>query len=275
MIAAPAANGGSHESGSLATIPFDRLQGRPLLIMLDVDGTLAPIALLPSLATVPDATRRIVAQLVDEPGIAVVLVSGRAAHDARRVVAVDGVWTIGNHGAEIMSPSGDTIVDPAIVSYAPAVARAASALGPLLQPLPNVVLEDKSWSLAVHYRAADERIVPTVRDLVSRVALENGLRVTDGKKVFEVRPPVRVHKGSAVIQLASQLDALGEQASLLFAGDDATDEDAFRLLRSDYPGAVTIHVGESLDSAAEFRLDGPNEIYELLMAIATDANRRT
>jgi alpha,alpha-trehalase len=243
--------------------------------MLDVDGTLAPIAHLPSLANVPDATRGILDRLVLQPGIVVALVSGRAAPDARRVVAVNGVWTIGNHGAEIMSPAGETTVDPAIVAYGAAVARAAAALGPLLEPLHNVVLENKSWTLAVHYRAAEERILPTVRDVVTRVARETGLRVTDGKKVFEIRPPVRVHKGSAVIQLATRLEALGEGASALFAGDDVTDEDAFRLLRSDYPSAVTIHVGDSLDSAAEFRLDGPNEVHELLMAIANDANRRS
>jgi trehalose-phosphatase len=91
--------------------------------------------------------------------------------------------------------------------------------------------------------------------------------------VFEVRPPISIDKGSAIIQLARRLGALGAGASLLFAGDDATDEDAFRVLRSDYPDAVTIHVGESLDSAAEFRVDGPNEIRELLLSIANDADR--
>jgi trehalose-phosphatase len=274
MIAPPAAGGGFRMPELLATIPAERLAGRPLLIMLDVDGTLAPIALLPSLARVPDETRRIVARLASQPEISVALVSGRAAHDARRLVDVDGVWTIGNHGAEVMSPSGDVAVEPSIMRYGPAIQSAANALAPLVDAFEDVIVENKSWSLAVHYRAADERLVPKLRECVMRVAADHGLRVADGKKVFEVRPPVSIHKGSAVIQLASSLGALGPGASLLFAGDDATDEDAFRVLRSDAPNAVTIHVGDSPDSAAEFRVGGPNEIRELLLFIADDADRR-
>jgi trehalose-phosphatase len=274
MIAPPAAGGGFRMPELLATIPAERLAGRPLLIMLDVDGTLAPIALLPSLARVPDETRRIVARLAGQPEIAVALVSGRAAHDARRLVAVDGVWTIGNHGAEVMSPGGDVTVEPSIKGYGPAIRAAADALAPLVDAFEDVIVENKSWSLAVHYRAADERLVPELREGVTRVAAEHGLRVADGKKVFEVRPPVSIHKGSAIVRLASSLGALGPSASLLFAGDDATDEDAFRVLRADYPNAVTIHVGDSPDSAAEFRVGGPNEIRELLLSIADDVDRR-
>ena len=273
MSAMPAAGGGFRMPELLDSIPAARIAGRPLLIMLDVDGTLAPIALLPSLARVPDETRRIVARLVARAGIAVALVSGRAALDARRLVAVDGVWTIGNHGAEVMSPSGDVTVEPAIVRYGEAITATANALAPLADAIEHVVVENKLWSLAVHYRAADEHLVPTLREAVTRVASKNGLRVADGKKVFEVRPPITINKGSAVVQLAGTLGALGAGASLLFAGDDVTDEDAFRLLRSDYPNAVTIHVGDSPDTAAEFRVDGPNEIRELLLSIANDADR--
>src|SRR5690349_19812664 len=124
MSALPAAGGGFRTPERLVTFPTARLTGRPLLIMLDVDGTLAPIALLPSLARVPDDTRRIVGQLRTRHGIVVALVSGRAAHDAQRLVGVEGVWTIGNHGAEVMSPTGEVIVEPAIVRYGPAIAAA-------------------------------------------------------------------------------------------------------------------------------------------------------
>lgn len=274
MIASPAVGGGFRMPELPVAIPAARLAGRPLLIMLDVDGTLAPIALLPSLARVPEETRRIVARLARHSGIAVALVSGRAAHDARRLVAVDSVWTIGNHGAEVMSPSGDVAVEPSMMRFRPLIEAAAVALEPLVDAVEDVIVENKSWSLAVHYRAADERLVPMLRERVTRVATANGLRVADGKKVFEVRPPVDVNKGSAVVQLAGKLGALASGASLLFAGDDATDEDAFRRLRSDYPNAVTIHVGESPDSAAEFRVRGPNEIRELLVSIADDADRQ-
>jgi trehalose 6-phosphate phosphatase len=210
-----------------------------------------------------------VASLAARPGVAVALVSGRAAHDARRLVAVENVWTIGNHGAELMHPNGDVTVDPAIAPFVQPVARAAHALAPLLAPLTNVVLENKGLTLSVHYRAADPAIVPRLREAVERVAAGHGLRVTEGKMVLELRPPVRVNKGTAVYRLARDLGAVADDAALLFAGDDVTDEDAFRLLRAHVPRAVTVHVGDGVGTAAEFTVASPNEVYELLQRIAS------
>ena len=98
--------GASTENDPDLLIPAARLAGRPLLLLLDVDGTLAPIAPHPTLAHVPDNTRRLIAALAATPGVTVVLVSGRAAPDAKRLVGVERVWTVGNHGAEIIAPNG-------------------------------------------------------------------------------------------------------------------------------------------------------------------------
>lgn len=261
-------SGGATDADSDNAIPESRLVGTPLVIMLDVDGTLAPIALHPSLVRVPAETRRVVAALAARPDIAVALVSGRAAHDARRLVAVENVWTIGNHGAEVMHPNGDITIDPAVAAFAQPVASAAHTLAPLLAPLRNVLLENKGLTLSIHYRTAAEAIVPRLRAAVDGVAARYGLRVTDGKMVFEMRPPTRVDKGTAVYRLARDLGALGDDAALVFAGDDVTDEDAFRLLRSRAPRAVTVHVGEGADTAAEFTVASPDDIRALLDRIA-------
>jgi trehalose-phosphatase len=243
--------------------------------MLDVDGTLAPIVAHPSLASVPVPTRRVIASLASRERVAVALVSGRAAHDARRLVAVENVWTIGNHGAEVMDPHGEIVVDADVAPYGEAMARAARTLQPLLAPLRGVFLENKGWTLSVHFRAADAAIVPKLRAAVEGEATRGGLRMTEGKMVFEIRPPVQVDKGTAVLRLARDLGAVGDDASLVFAGDDATDEDAFRLLRSHVPRAVTIHVGQHPDTAAEFTLADPDEVLALLQRIAglTEARR--
>ena len=268
MIDDPATLGGTHGAHGTDRIPVDRLAGRPLVLMFDVDGTLAPIADHPSLARVADETRRLIASLVTKPNVSVALVSGRAAHDARRLVGVESVWTIGNHGAELMSPDGDVSVDPEVARYAQAVAAAAQTLSLLLGPLRDIHLENKQWTLSVHYRLADGTVIPRLRAAVDGIAADNGLRVTEGKKVFEIRPPVQVDKGSAVYRLARDLGALATDASLLFAGDDITDEDAFRRLRAQHPQAVTIHVGNREDTAAEFVLADPEAVRELLERIA-------
>lgn len=265
-----AAAGGASEVDPTSVIPTARLAGRPLLLVLDVDGTLAPIALFPWLARVPDATRRVIASLATRPHVAVVLVSGRAAHDARRLVGVEHVWTIGNHGAEVIDPSGEIWVDPTVARYAEPMARVARVLEPLLEPLQGVVLENKSWTMSIHYRAADEAIVGRLRGTVEAVVARNGLRMTEGKKVLEIRPPVRVDKGTSVQRLASQLAASSDGASILCIGDDATDEDAFTLLRRQFANAVTVHVGDDPNSAAEFRLSTPDQVRALLERVARD-----
>ncbi len=251
-----------------------RLLGKPFVLLLDVDGTLAPIAPRPSDAVVPSLARDAIAALANTEGVIVGIVSGRSADDARRLIGIDPVWVIGNHGAEIASPDGHVTVEPHVAPYLGAITAARGALETALKSagLRGVVVEDKRWTLTVHYRAADPdaELVPTLRDLVSRVAVAHGLAVVEGKKVLELRAPVPVNKGTAVIALAQSLGALGDEASVLYAGDDATDEDAFVALRERMSRAVTLHVnGEgSRDTAAEYTVSDPMEMGGLLAWLA-------
>lgn len=271
----------SPASASHFARPETRLAGSPLILMLDVDGTLAPIVAHPSLARVPDATRRLVSAFAARDSTRVVIVSGRAAADARRLVGAGRAWVIGNHGAEIATPQGDTRVDERVAPYASAMAQTAAAITAAVEALPGVVVQDKRWSLAVHWRMVDAGIVPRLRSHVANVAAAHGLRMTEGKCVFEIRPPVAVDKGTAVVRLAEELGGFEPAASLLYAGDDVTDEDAFRALRSRAPRTVTIHVGSghlgdemagqsSHPTAAEFVLAGTEELREFLESLLRD-----
>jgi trehalose-phosphatase len=237
--------------------------------MLDVDGTLAPLVSHPSLAVVPHDTRRAVAALTAIDGAHVAIVSGRAAADARRMVAVPHAWTIGNHGAEVVSPDGDVEVDPEISAYGDAIDQAARSLAPLLAPMTHVLLENKGWSVAIHYRMADPTIVGRLRMTVESIAAGLGLRVVEGKAILELRPPVQVDKGTAIYRLGTSLGALGPDATIIYIGDDTTDEDAFRLLRARVPHATTIFVGgEDRPTAAEFRVPDTDAVRQLLVSIA-------
>ena len=171
---------------------------------------------------------------------------------------------------ELMSPDGDISVDPAVTRYAEPMARTAHTLDPLLLPLRGVLLENKTWTLSVHYRLANESILPRLRAAVDAVVSQNGLRMTEGKKVFEIRPPISVDKGTAVVRLASDLGALRDDASLFFAGDDETDEDAFALLRVKCPNAVTLQVGMRQHTSAEYVVATPDDVRALLQRIALD-----
>ena len=250
----------------VTTAVQERLTGVPLLVMLDVDGTLAPIASRPEQAEVPAETSQCVAGLAAGPDVIVALVSGRTAADARRMVRVTNVWVIGNHGYEIVSADGDSLVDPQVEPFRDVIAQAERRLEPRLAQVPGVILEDKRWTLSIHYRLANDAVVPRVRALVEETAQALGLRVTEGKMVLEVRPPARVDKGTAVLTLASRLHAVTDDASLVFIGDDRTDEDAFRALRMRQRRAVTVRVApdESAGTAAEFAVSDPPQVLEFL-----------
>ena len=238
-----------------------RLTGTPLVLLLDVDGTLAPIAPRPADATVPPVTHDALQTLARTDGVIVGLVSGRMADDVRRIVPITPAWVIGNHGAEIVSPDGHETVEPRVSAFEPVIAAARSELEAI-----GVAVENKRWTLTVHYRNAEPEAIPALREKVSRVATTHGLATFSGKKVVEIRPPVAVDKGTAVLALAERVGGLEPVASLLYAGDDATDEDAFLALRSSAPRAVTIHVaGEgSPDTFAEYIVSDPREMGSLL-----------
>lgn len=250
----------------------DRLSGSPCLILLDVDGTLAPIVDRHDQAAVPPDTQRAVATLVSRPGVHVALVSGRSVADARRMVGVERVWAVGNHGSETMTPDGNLGVDPRVAEYQPAIAKVASTLEPLIAMVPGVVLENKTWTLSIHFRLADPGVVPRLRGAITELARRHGLRVMEGKMIFEVRPPVQVDKGTAVLALADTLGGLAESASVLFIGDDTTDEDGFRVLRDRLPKAVTVRVFDgdlaTADTAAEFMIGGTEGVRRMLEWLA-------
>jgi trehalose-phosphatase len=246
-----------------------RLLGRPGLILLDVDGTLAPIAPRPEDARVPAPTLEAVARLTAAPGTHVALVSGRAPDDARRMVPVPGLWAIGNHGAEAIAPDGTHAVHPAVACHAIGLRGAAADLLPL-GALPGVRVEDKRWSLSVHVRQARPADVPAVEQVVADAAAHHGLRLGRGKAVYELKAPGEVHKGTAALALAERLGATAPGAALCFVGDDVTDEDGFRHLRAAAPHAVTVRVGPpEIETAAESVLPDPAAVCALLAAIAT------
>jgi trehalose 6-phosphate phosphatase len=216
-------------------------------IMLDVDGTLAPIVARPELARVPDETRAELRRLVGRYAL-VACVSGRTGEDARKIVGVDGPVYVGVHGLEL-SPEAERWRGP-LHEFAESVDWPA---------------EDKGLAVVFHYReAADEEAALAVLRGVAARADALGLRAQFGRKVLEVRPPVAADKGTAV-------RALLEQRGLrraLYAGDDTTDLDAFRGLDGlDVSVRVVVASAEGppeLRQAADIVVGSPAELVELL-----------
>ena len=228
--------------------PLARAPGRTALV-LDVDGTLAPIAPRPELATVPPATQDELTRLVDRY-LLVACVSGRAGEDARRLVGVEGVVFVGNHGLEL---------DPRADELAGEISRFREAIG-----LP---VEDKGLSLTYHYREAEDEAaaLEELEEVAARATAE-GLDARWGRKVLEIRPRVSANKGTAVRALLERSGArLG-----LYAGDDTTDLDGFAgVAGAGLEHAVRVAVASEegpseLSDVADLIVDGPPEMAALL-----------
>jgi trehalose 6-phosphate phosphatase len=221
---------------------------RAAALLLDVDGTLAPIAARPELAVVPPETRAELERLAGRYAL-VACVSGRTAEDTARVVGASGVRYVGEHGVEL---------DPAADEWANRLAAFAATVD-----WPSE--RGKRLTLAFHYRGAEdeESVLRVLRDVAER-ALAAGLRPRWGRKVLEISPPLDADKGTAVRRL---LAPAGLRRAL-YAGDDATDLDAFRGLDG-LEVAVRVAVVSDegpteLGLAADLLVDGPVELLALL-----------
>ena len=245
----------------------------PLLLLFDIDGTLAPIAPRPQDAAVPEPARAALARLAALPDVRVGLVTGRSADDGARLVDVPGLWVIGNHGVETVDPDGTRHIDPAAVAFAEPLARAADALAPLVAATPGTLLEDKRWSISLHYRLAPAA-EPRLRSAAEHVVGREGLRLGEGRAVLEVRIPAEVDKGTAVVSLARRLGAGVPGSAVLFAGDDRTDEDAFRRLGV-FSNVVTVRVGApEVATHARWRVDAPADVHALLQTLLASRTER-
>ena len=179
-------------------------------LFLDVDGVLAPIVERPEDASVPPETRVELERLASLYGL-VACVTGRESERARRIVGVDGIRYVGQHGLEL---------EPAAAGWADRIHGFARAQG-----WPH--LETKPLTAAFHYRqAADRQAARTSLEGVASLALEEGFRTKWGRYVLEVVPPLDASKGTAVRALLRESGLV----RALYAGDDVTDLDGFRAL---------------------------------------------
>ena len=241
--------------GPGARIAFDRLvASKAPLLFLDLDGTLAPLVERPGAARVPDSTRRLLRAL-RRGGAIVVLITGRSIDGALRVAPMPVDALLGDHGAR-------ALIDGQRSSWLPAetarLTRAVAAVEALIGRTPGLRLEQKERSLAIHLHIAGRHRNPIVREVARRLRLA-GLRVLQGRRVIDAQLP-GVNKGAAVERWLAHHSS----DAVLYAGDDTTDEDAFRALRG---RGTTIAVGPRARLAA-FRTRDPATFATWLARIA-------
>ncbi len=195
-------------------------------IITDIDGTIAPLAATPGAARVDKDARHALIRLLPHLTLVAAL-TGRRAEDGADIVNIADLPVVGNHGMEMLA-GGALTTDPEADHYAPNIHRVIEQMR--IAPLPpGTILEDKGPTASVHYRLAPNH--PEARAalfaLLEPLATTEGLWLTEGRALIEIRPPVLINKGHALRRLcmAYALD------SVVMFGDDLTDVDAFDALR--------------------------------------------
>ena len=218
-----------------------------VLVAFDFDGTLAPIVSKPHKAALRPVTRKLLKSLTSL--YPCIVVSGRSRDDVRRRLAgLEFREVIGNHGIEPWNSSRK-------------MARAVQAWLPILKKglehLHGVLLENKQFSVSVHYRHArnKKRVLKTITDIARSLP---GARLVGGKLVINVIPEGARDKGLAVKRACQEIHC----ETVIYVGDDQTDEDAFVLARRGR--FLTIRVGATKSSFAHFYIRNQMEIDRLL-----------
>jgi trehalose 6-phosphate phosphatase len=240
------------------------------MLLLDYDGTLAPIVPHPDAACLSPTMQDVLSALAKHPRYRVAIVSGRTLDDLRRRVPGNGLSLAGNHGLEIEGVGG-RYEYPEVQRWRPQIHALVQALQRDLAQIPGAFIEDKGVTLSVHYRGVPEAWVTTVKErLRARVgpALAAGVfTLRTGKAVLEVRPDVPWNKGMAVGWMVDRLRQEMSTGNVLaiYLGDDDTDEDVFRVLASSGIGIV---VGSNRrGSAAHYWVESVEEVERFLRVL--------
>lgn len=239
-----------HLLSAAGEVALAAMMNRPVLLAFDFDGTLAPIAPQPHLVQVAPGVSQRLQRLCGQTVVAVI--TGRSLADVRPRLGFEPRFLVGNHGAEGMR---------GVQWLTPDWAHAVQArLGEHRERLEaaGVSIEDKGYSLALHYRLAPDpdaavRAIETALD-----GLSASHRVFGGKCVLNVAPAGAPDKGDALLQLVRE----AQVSSALFVGDDVNDEPAFARAE---PGWVTVRIGrDDPASKARFYLESTHEVEAML-----------
>ncbi|MCE1237289.1 MAG: trehalose-phosphatase [Hyphomicrobiales bacterium] len=244
--------------------------GATAAFFIDFDGTLVEIASAPDAIVTPPGLAELLADLTRRTGGAVAVLSGRSLATIDRMLTPTVLAGCGQHGLELRLPGGAS------------VAREVAEMEPIRRRLAavsvdwpeGVTIEDKGLSIAVHYRAAPQA-AERVEDAVGRAVAQapGTFRLRRGKMVVEATL-AGASKGTALKRLMVEPPFLGRTPVVL--GDDVTDDDAFDAARAF--GGTSFQVGPREGHRADFEIDGPSGVLDLLRDFAqgvTSSERTT
>ncbi|CAJ2644365.1 unnamed protein product [Trifolium pratense] len=256
---------------------FDQIlysaKGKQIVVFLDYDGTLSPIVADPDKAFM---TRKMRGTLKDiARNFPTAIVTGRCRDKVINFVKLAELYYAASHGMDIMGPTKNQIA--AEKTNKAVLFQPASQFLPMIDEVYKILLEktksvsgakveNNKFCLSVHFRCVDEKSWAPLAEKVRLVLNEYPkLKLTQGRKVLEIRPTIKWDKGKALEFL---LESLGYENSddvfPIYIGDDRTDEDAFKVLRRRDQGVGILVSSVPKETNASYTLQDPSEVEHFL-----------
>lgn len=245
-----------------------------LALLLDYDGTLAPLAPHPDMAVLPPETKNVLERLSNMPEIFIAIISGRSVNNVKQMVGIPDLTYAGNHGLEIIHPDGTHFMHPMPTEF-------EDKCSALLQQLQEQVCKDGAWVenkgavLTFHYRGVPVDHRPDMVTQAKALIEKFGFAVGESHCAVEARPPVQWNKGRASIHILRTAFGLdwSERVRIIYVGDDNTDEDAMNALKG---MAATFRVAPSniVKTAAQRRLPDTDSVLMLLKWVEKHFGKR-
>ena len=237
---------------------------RRLFLFFDFDGTLVPIQNNPADCSLSSRVRDQLEKIALSGSASIAILSGRSLADIKKRVRIKGIYYGGNHGLEISGPR-IRFIHPEAKSFKHTIDRACQSIEKATRNFQGVFIEKKNLSFTLHYRMASKESKALVRHIFHKTISEefagDAFKVIKGKEVLELAPDVLWDKGRAALFILQRLNA---DCLPLYVGDDLTDETAFRALKKN---GITIRVGSSEKTEAQYYLKGHREILQFLQTI--------
>lgn len=239
-------------------------RGKQLAVFLDFDGTLTPIVARPDLARLSKSIHATLERLSHLCTIAVI--SGRDLADVQQRVGIATLFYAGSHGFDITGPGKTHVQFEQGTEYLSLLDQAEAELREKLAAIEGCLVERKRFSIAVHYRQVEPASVPKVKETVAdTLRLHTPLRLSKGKKVYELQPNIDWDKGKALRWLLKALDLNRPEVIPMYIGDDLTDEDAFAAIHDDGIGILVAETAKQTE--ARYLLANPEEVQRFLEAL--------
>ncbi|OGW75048.1 MAG: trehalose-phosphatase [Omnitrophica bacterium RBG_13_46_9] len=254
-------------------------EAKKIVFFLDYDGTLTPIRREPDLARIDTDTKNLLIELARSGWCKIFVISGRSLENIAHIVNISSLYYIGNHGIELKGP-GLNYVNRQARDLKPYIQKCYKALNkrfapPAAEGIKGVIVENKTYTLSIHYRLAKPEKIPVIkrayRDAIKDFLKKKKIRVTEGKKVFEIRPNIRWDKGKIVDWVIRKVKT--KNILPICIGDDKTDEDVFRALGRK---GISILVSDvRRKTSAQYRLSSTGEVKKFLEFVLTLRRRQS